>query len=138
MKLCFIVLIIGVFFSTANALSCLPCGQVECQTEEELDCGKGVTLVKDACACCYVCSKQRGEKCGGPFGTKGKCDTNKNLVCQKKDPICDLSYDDDDENPPIDDVNADGTCQNSLIVKIIEFYCNYWRKLLALLKGLRD
>ena len=38
-------------------------------------------LTKDVCNCCDVCSKVKGEKCGGPWNIKGRCD--KFLTCKQ-------------------------------------------------------
>ena len=39
--------------------------------------------MKDACRCCEVCAKVKGEICGGPWNYLGKCD--KGLKCLPQD-----------------------------------------------------
>nr|XP_039261624.1 CCN family member 2-like [Styela clava] len=119
--------------ATANSLSCIPCGDNECP---DVPCPKGVTVVKDECGCCDVCSKQRGEKCGGSFDIFGVCDPNKSLVCTMDEPTCDLDF--NLEPVPGPEPSPYGKCQNPLFIKIIEFYCSYWQKIIDLLKKLRS
>ncbi|XP_057313337.1 cysteine-rich motor neuron 1 protein-like [Hydractinia symbiolongicarpus] len=77
---------IFIFFLTLqvdilHGLSCPLCNRRECPKP----CCEG-GLVKDACNCCDVCAKLKGERCGGPFGGH-ECDTG--LHCQRKEPYGD-------------------------------------------------
>nr|API81349.1 venom toxin [Hemiscorpius lepturus] len=45
------------------------------------DCKLGLT--KDACGCCDICFKIEGEKCGGPWGTSGRCGEGLECVAPK-------------------------------------------------------
>ncbi|CAK9301057.1 unnamed protein product [Gordionus sp. m RMFG-2023] len=50
---------------------------VNCGKPPPINCKAG--LVKDACDCCFVCAKVKGELCGGPSFTKGRCANG--LIC---------------------------------------------------------
>ncbi|CAK9304987.1 unnamed protein product [Gordionus sp. m RMFG-2023] len=67
------------FTKFVEALSC-PCQSltVKCDTPPPVNC-KGDTI-GDACDCCLVCAKIKGEVCGGPFFTEGKC--SRGLICE--------------------------------------------------------
>ncbi|XP_071443317.1 uncharacterized protein [Hetaerina americana] len=52
-----------------------PC---ECPGTDGVKCPPGVTVVRDGCGCCEVCSRQRGESCDGSVS----CDPRKGLMCQ--------------------------------------------------------
>jgi len=53
------------------SLSCIiPCAWVRCSTPA--NCKGG--LVKSICGCCNVCARVEGERCGGPWQIKGRCD----------------------------------------------------------------
>lgn len=54
---------------SSSTFVCEPCSSTGCP---ELKCLGGKVL--GACGCCYVCTKQLGEKCGGLYGLIGICD----------------------------------------------------------------
>ena len=72
--------LILVTLSGSEALSCTPCNTFNCPAAPS-NCKGGLAL--DACGCCEVCAKVKGESCGGIWGTSGKCDAG--LVCDDDD-----------------------------------------------------
>ncbi|KAG8231502.1 hypothetical protein J437_LFUL007662 [Ladona fulva] len=61
--------------STIRSHCTYPC---ECPSSGSVKCPPGVSVVRDGCGCCEVCSRQRGESCDGSVS----CDPRKGLVCQ--------------------------------------------------------
>lgn len=52
-----------------------PC---QCQVRE-LNCGQGISVVKDGCDCCYMCARQHGDLCN----VKDMCDPRQGLYCDR-------------------------------------------------------
>lgn len=77
-----ILLLSFCLYSVVLSLSCRPCSEVQCNDKTEKDCPVGV--VSNACGCCKVCAKNKGEKCGGPWSTQGVC--GRGLECVKPTP----------------------------------------------------
>jgi len=68
------------FIHFGEALSCLPCEEVEC--EETPSCCKSGFYTKDVCGCCNVCAKAENEECGGPWNIAGMCGSGTRCVRQ--------------------------------------------------------
>lgn len=72
------------FIFSIYSLSC-PClwdktYRSHCKVPENCPVG----LTKDACGCCDVCAKAKGEACGGPWFLLGRC--GKGLKCIRENP----------------------------------------------------
>ncbi|XP_019622834.1 PREDICTED: venom protein 302-like [Branchiostoma belcheri] len=81
-KILIICLVLLAMVNGLAALSCLPCGEFECQ--EPPKCKRNANYVKDVCGCCDVCAKVKGESCGGLWNLDGTCADG--LICQEPDP----------------------------------------------------
>lgn len=105
-SLVLVVLVVLIVIPCAHSLSCLKCDPklVRCRTIPELKCKGGLTA--NACGCCAVCAKIKGEKCGGPFDINGKCDCG--LICRKNRR----------EVAQIGKFNASGRCVRRFFLKL--------------------
>ncbi|CAK9301065.1 unnamed protein product [Gordionus sp. m RMFG-2023] len=81
-------------------------------------------VIKDACGCCPACAKVKGEVCGGPSFTSGRC--SKGLICQFKsyqepiqsDGVCVAGFP-RKINDPCGDAWQQGSCRYGLMCKQI-------------------
>lgn len=92
------LVILFVLLGSIYTLSC-PCWRDKnlkdsCKVPE--NCVAGIT--SDACGCCKVCAKALDEKCGGPWGTTGRC--GEGLECIKSENL-----------PPGAVQHAEGICK---------------------------
>ena len=102
-----IALVISANLAISKALSCLRCDSplVKCKPVNTLNCAGG--LVRGVCGCCAVCAKVKGEKCGGPWNIRGKCDCG--LRCRKSPQVI----------AQVGEFSAEGICVPRLVVYVI-------------------
>ncbi|KAK3605924.1 hypothetical protein CHS0354_017829 [Potamilus streckersoni] len=79
----FCLVTVGAFLkSSITTAQVSPVCEYPCQCHvKELQCAEGVSVVKDGCNCCYMCSRQHGDICN----VKHKCDMDKGLYCDFDD-----------------------------------------------------
>ncbi|XP_067120366.1 single insulin-like growth factor-binding domain protein-2 isoform X3 [Centruroides vittatus] len=100
-RLVTVLIITFCFLSVGMCLKCRSCSGVNCVDKTEEDC-PGVGVTKYGCACCKICAKGLGDRCGGPFNIAGIC--GRDLECVKSSPP-------EGEDSGIYLINSRGICQ---------------------------
>ena len=78
-----VLVLLGTCVWTSEALTCSSCQLTTCPVLEECPAG----VVKDVCNCCTECANGKGERCGGPFDTEGKCGVGLYCTSQRRQDI---------------------------------------------------